>query len=377
MKSKIARAPRLGAFISTMQPTYATFNEVMEAHNNHTFAEIKHDGYRIQIHRGNKTLKIFTRNGNQLNYECYPDITEIAKKLPVSILDAELVAQGSSHKEVYDNVKKRFRRPGIKQESVDKYLQSGIINDNPLSLRVFDALRFEKKGLLHLPFEERTSYIDILDINGLEPVDHEVIRTTSDLEALVGQVFKNSHEGIVCKNPESLYRPGSKSIDWVKFKRSETLDLAVVGFYLDDEADIPFTSVLCATYNDKTGTYETLGKIGVTRDTFSEDIYRLVKDNTSNRAPRNVSFSEKLERASYEHHVPDIYIAPEDSVVLEVKAMNLCFAANWQTCGEKDGRAFSMRIGYANQLRYDKDPKQATTTDAIRKLYALQSGGKE
>ena len=72
------------------------------------------------------------------------------------------------------------------------------------------------------------------------------------------------------------------------------------------------------------------------------------------------------------------FIDPEMSVVLEVKAMNINYSKNWQTCGLDDGKAFSMRIGYANQVRYDKNPDQATRTSSIRKLYKLQeSGGKK
>jgi hypothetical protein len=59
-------------------------------------------------------------------------------------------------------------------------------------------------------------------------------------------------------------------------------------------------------------------------------------------------------------------------VVLEVKALNLDFSDNWQSCGMKDGKAFSMRIGYAHRLRPDKSPRQATATSVIRKLYSLQ-----
>jgi len=356
-----------------MQPSYASIDDTMEAHQGRTWAEIKYDGYRVQVHRGKKTLKIFTRNGNELNYACYPDVTEIAETLPVCILDAELVSHSTNHKTTFDNVKKRFRRPGLKSESVEKYLDSGIVSEVPLSLRVFDVMRFERKGLLHLPFDERTEYTEMFNIKGLTPVDHARITDRDMLEAYIESAFESGQEGVVCKDPRSVYRPGSRTLDWVKFKRSETLDLVVVGFYENEDLpDMPFTSVLVAAYNDSTGKYETLGKVGTTREEFAKDIHEKTKDNTSDAPSRYVELSEKLSRESYARHVPQKYIDPEKSVVLEVKAMNLNYNENWQTCGEQDGKAFSMRIGWVNQLRPDKSPKQATTTETIRTLYELQ-----
>ena len=371
--TKLARAPRLGEFIPTMQPSYATIDDMMQAHNNHTIAEIKHDGYRVQVHRGKKLLKIFTRNGNELNYDCYPDIVEIAEQLPVCIIDAELVALGNNHKQVFDQVKSRFRRPGIKPESVQKYLDSNIVQDIPLELKVFDMMRFERNGLMHLPFERRTEYTEILDAHGVVPVDHAHFWGRDGLEAFIEGTFLRGQEGVVCKDPQSQYKPGFKGLDWIKFKRSESLDLVVVGFYQNEgRSDIPFTSVLVAAYNDKTNKYETLGKVATTRKNLAAEINEKVELNMKDQRPRGVTFSDKLDRESYERHVPDRYVEPEDSVVLEVKAMNLNYNANWQSCGEDNGKAYSMRIGWVDQLRPDKNPRQATTTDTISTLYELQ-----
>ncbi|MBN1544476.1 ATP-dependent DNA ligase [Candidatus Woesearchaeota archaeon] len=381
MKTKIAAAmPKLGEFIPVMKPAYATYDEVIAAHGGRTFAEVKHDGYRIQIHRGGSRFWMFTANGNPYNYACYPEIVSIVKHLPVCIVEAELVAEGRNHKEAFDNVKRRFRRGGIGQDSLESYLQSGIVGDVPLSLMVFDVLRFERTDLIGRPFEERTEYTQLIDSAGIVPVDQRLVQSAGELEFLVQSTIKSGGEGIVCKNPDSPYRPGCvTSDDWVKFKRSESLDLVIVGFYKSGkhDLDLPFTSVLVAAYNDGSGMYETLGKIGVTRDGIAREIESLVGQKRQPQRPGNVAFSQKLDRPSCEKFVPDSYIDPEQSVVLEVRAMNLNRSGNWQTCGEKDGKAFSMRIGWADQVRYDKGPKQATRTSAIAKLYQLQEGGVE
>jgi ATP-dependent DNA ligase len=378
--SKIAVAlPKVGRFIPTMQPSYAAFDETIEAHGGKTFADIKYDGYRVQVHKSSRTTKIFTRNGEQLNYACYPDIMGIVDHLPTCIIDAELVGEGTTHNEVFSNVRKRFRRQGIKEETIMKYLESRITEEVPLSLRVFDTLKFERSSLINRPLEERRSYTECFDAKGLAPSETQVITSVEALEALVEETFRKKEEGRVCKDFSSLYLPGKQTIDWVKFKRSEQLDLVVVGFYKSEDycTDLPFTSVLVAAYNDKTDTYETMGKIGATRDGMAHEIYKEVKAHITQDPPANLALSEKLEKPSHSRFLPQAYIDPESSVVLEVNVMNINYSRNWQTCGLKDGKAFSMRIGYASQLRYDKDPAQSTKTSAIKKLYKLQEKGEK
>jgi ATP-dependent DNA ligase len=376
MKSKPARAIRFGEFIPTMQPSYAEPHEVMAAHGV-TFADIKYDGYRAQIHKWSRGFRVFTRNGNELNYECYPEIVKIVKKLPTCIIEAELIGEGNSHKEAFDNVKKRFRRPGISQSSMEKYAASGIIADAPLSLRVFETLKYGRKSLMGSALRVRREYTERFDSRGIQPSETDIVAGVDALEAVIESTFKAGHEGRVCKNPESFYLPDKRTIDWVKFKRSDPLDLAIVGFYNETAygLDLPFTSVLCATYNEETGRYETLGKIGATRNGLANEIQDCVKGKVSGARPDNVDFSEKLDRHSYRKFVPDWYINPEDSIVLEVNAMNLNRADNWQTCGYDGKKAFSMRIGFAKQVRYDKLGRQATTTQAVHKLYGLQEKG--
>ncbi|MFC1722839.1 hypothetical protein ACFL0V_01740 [Nanoarchaeota archaeon] len=369
---KLARAI-IGEFVPTMQPTYASHEEVMEAHGGRTQADVKYDGYRVQVHKGSRGVKIFTRNRNELNYACYPDLMKIVEGLPNGIIEAELVGEGGTHKQVFDNVKRRFRRPGIKPESVQKYLSSGIVSDVPLALRVFDVVKYGRREVGRLPLSERRKIVEGIEGPGIQPAETQLIRGLDELVAVIDDSFSGMQEGRVCKNPDSQYIPGRKGIDWVKFKRSETLDLVVVGFYkMDPHIDDPYTSVLCTTYNDETGMYETIGKIGVIRDGMAYDIHELVGENRTPFWPDNIDTSNMKKRR--DSHVPNWWIKPEESLVLEVKAMNINYNRNWQSCGLKGGKAYSMRIAYATQIRHDKGPLEATKTSDVEMLYRIQEG---
>lgn len=387
MTNKIARAtktraqkkelPLLGQFIPVMKPLYASTSELMETHGGQTYAEIKHDGYRIQIHKTKRKATLFTGRGNEYNYNCYPDVVEIVSNLPNGIFEAELVGEGSSHKQVFDNMKKRFRREGISDKSVEKYIDSGVVDQVPLSLRLFDTIRFERKNLLYAPIEKRREYTEKIDEKGIDIIEQQTVTGEDALSDLIKQTFDAREEGLVCKKPGSLYRPGKAHNDWVKFKRSETLDLVVVGLYAnrDTSSEMPYTTALCATYNDSESRYETIGKVGLSRNGRGREVMNEISEKLSERRPSNVKFSEKLDTEANNRHVPDVYVNPEQSIVLEIKAMNINYANNWQSCGDSDGKAYSLRIGFVEELRHDKSPKMATKTSAVAKLYELQEGG--
>jgi len=364
----------VGKFIPVMKPSYASVEETMHAHHGTSAAEIKYDGYRIQVHKAGPELKLFTANGNEYNYTCYPEIVEIAQSLPDGIIEAELVGKGDSHLEVFTKVKKRFRREGLGEASLKKYKESGIIAQVPLELKVFDTLAHEGKSLINVPWNERRAFTELLDEKGISPSEVTYLSSVEDLVAHINTVTNHKEEGLVCKNPSSLYLPGNRTLDWIKFKRFDTIDLVIVGLYQEKSsaADLPFTGVLCATYNELTRMYETLGKVSVVRNRLADEIYPLIAGKGASTPSNNVSLSEKLSSTKERRFLPCQFIAPEDSVVLEVRAMNLQYGENWQSCGKENGKSFSMRIAYAQGIRYDKSPKHATTTNLVKKMYGLQ-----
>ena len=57
--------------------------------------EIKHDGYRLQIHAGNGGVRLYTMSGYDWT-DRYPLIVAVASRLKSSmIIDAEAVIQGA------------------------------------------------------------------------------------------------------------------------------------------------------------------------------------------------------------------------------------------------------------------------------------------
>lgn len=362
----------IGTFVPTMQPVVGTTQEVIQAHGT-TFADVKYDGYRVQVHRNSK-VKLFTRSGQELNYACYPDIVSLVKHMPEGIFDAEMVGEGNSSKETFHHVQQRFRKPDMGVESVERYIASGIIQEVPLSLRLFDVLQFEKKNAIPLALSERRTLVERISEKGIEPAETQQVGSVEELENVLAATFMQGKEGRVCKDPASVYRSGKHGLDWIKLKRSEPLDLVVVGTYETKlcENGLPFTAVLGATYNDRTGLYEPLSKVVVTKKGFADELNKAIRPYLSKERPGSVVFSERLGQKSYASKVPTQFIDPEKSVVLEVSALNINFVDTWHSCGREGNKAYSLRMAAPVQVRYDKTPKQATSTSSIAKLYKLQ-----
>lgn len=361
-----------GQFIKTMQPGYATPDEVMDAHGS-TIADVKYDGFRVQMHKKGNKFKAFTRNANEYLYAAYPELEQVAAELPDCIIEGELIGEGKSHAEQFNNMQKRFRRPGLNQKKLDELIVSTLFKDIPLNLRVFETLEFEGQDLSQLPLEQRRACTNKFDSKLIKPVEYAVAENLEELEAVLENTFKGTEEGRVCKNPQSLYMPGKRNINWVKFKRSETLDLAVVGVYDEKKLkhlNLPFTSALVATYNKESGQYETICKVSTRKRGLADKMYKKIKDKLQSQKPDNTNFSKKMTGS----HVPDLYIAPEDSVVLEISAMNLTYSSNWHTCGQEGNKSYSARVCHPKDVRYDKASTQATSTQDVIKLYALQEG---
>jgi len=358
-----------------MNPVYLTgdgvFNDILIAHGGRTLAEIKEDGYRVQLHKCGDRVTAFTRSKNQVLLDLYPELSSSIANLPDCILDAELVGKGLVGKDAFDAVKTRFR-PRIGEKGKEQYLGSGIIESTPLELRVFDTLYWEGRSLIDEPLTARRKFTQRIDERVITPSTQRDIGDTQALASWFETLVGSNYEGLVCKRPESVYTPGARTTDWVKVKRAEPYDLVVVGGYLKDGA---LSHVLCAAYNPLMDRYETLAKVNADRHGMNTEITSALRGKTRKTPPADLLLNPRVNvEDGDDRRTPDFYVTPARSIVVEIAAMNVQRSKNsWHSCGLEDGMSYSLRIGWLKRLRDDKLPSQATTLDAVRSAYAGNS----
>ena len=162
--------------------------------------EIKHDGYRLQIHVHDGRVRLYTMNGADWSKR-YPLIFQDAMRIKGSaIFDAEVVWLGPD---------------GVADFEA---LHSGA-NDAGATALAFDLLMLNGDDLRRRPFVQRktllrTALRDTGD--GIQSVEY----TEGDGATLFEAVCRNGLEGIVSKELSSLYHSGpSKS--WITVKNPE------------------------------------------------------------------------------------------------------------------------------------------------------------
>ncbi|MDD4650968.1 MAG: ATP-dependent DNA ligase, partial [Methanothrix sp.] len=152
-----------------------------------------------------------------------PEIVRAARKIRAqrAILDGEAVAIGKDGRPMaFQDILKRFRR---------KYNVEKLAELIPLRLFLFDLIYLDGKSVTALPLSERRGLLEKIAEREIL-ADQVVSGSAEKAEEIYRQALAAGHEGIILKNPASVYAPGKRGKNWLKIKPiMETLDLVVIG----------------------------------------------------------------------------------------------------------------------------------------------------
>jgi bifunctional non-homologous end joining protein LigD len=158
--------------------------------------ELKHDGYRLQIHVRDGRVRLFTINGADWSKR-YPLVVRDAARIEGSaIIDAEVVWFDSDGMAVFDALHSRA-------------------NDAKVSACAFDLMMLNGEDLRRKPYVERKSALRKLlrHGRGIQYVEH----AEGHGDKLFAAACKLGLEGIVSKKLDAPYRSGP-SKTWIKVK---------------------------------------------------------------------------------------------------------------------------------------------------------------
>jgi bifunctional non-homologous end joining protein LigD len=158
--------------------------------------ELKHDGYRLQIHVRDGRVRLYTINGADWSKR-YPRIVERAARLQGSaVLDAEVVWLDKEGVPNFDALHSR-------------------VNDGAANALAFDLLMVNGDDLRRKPYRERKSALRKLlqHGRGIQYVEH----AEGHGDRLFAAACKLGLEGIVSKKLDAPYRSGP-SRTWIKVK---------------------------------------------------------------------------------------------------------------------------------------------------------------
>ncbi len=159
--------------------------------------EVKHDGWRAQIHLRAGSVIVFGKNGGDLTKR-FPAIVAAVARLPVSdaILDAELVACNEDGNPNFHAMMKGARQG--------------------CCAYCFDLLELEGRSLVALPLDERRQMLRRL----MRRADKETLHLSEAFDdplALLAACEQHGLEGIVSKRRGQPYVSGTNR-SWIKVK---------------------------------------------------------------------------------------------------------------------------------------------------------------
>lgn len=216
----------------------------------------------------------------------------------------------------------------------------------PVKLYLFDMLYGEGKLLIDLPYSKRWEVL-LASRGSIEVASRVVTSSVEEAERFMKQSLDAGHEGLMAKDLNSPYEPGSRGKKWFKIKSAETLDMVIVA------ADWGYgrrtgwlSDYYLAALDESSGRFEVVGKTfkGLTDSEFEWMTKRL----------------QELKVSEDEHTV---HVRP--AVVVEV-----AFGEVQKSPRYRSGVA--LRFARIKRIREDKSPGEADTLSRVKLTYEKQ-----
>jgi DNA ligase 1 len=291
--------------------------------------EWKLDGIRIQIHRQEREVRIYTRNLNDITH-ALPGIVDAVLRLPAQ----QLVLDGEALWMEADG-------PAAFQDTVS-HIDSEAPPEGIVTF-LFDLLHVDGDDLLDTPLQARAARLEALapelKIPGLLTSDPE------DGQRVLDESLRAGHEGVVVKDAASLYAAGRRGKAWRKVKPVRTYDLVVLGAEWGHGRRQGWLSNLHLGARDpRTGGFVMVGKCfkGLTDELLQWQTKELLERETGRRGIA-------------------VLVRPE--LVVEI-------ALDGVQSSRRYPGGVALRFARVKRYRPDKDAAEADTIDDLRALLA-------
>jgi bifunctional non-homologous end joining protein LigD len=184
--------------------------------------EVKWDGVRAIAHSRPGRIRLLSRNGNDVT-AAYPELRALNRALGShsAILDGEIVAFDDAGRPSFEALQSRMHLRG--EAAVRRRAQA-----TPVTYVLFDLLWLDGHSLTGLPYTERRSRLDALELDGerwCTPEFH-----VGEGSALLAATREQGLEGVIAKRLDSPYTPGRRSDMWLKVKHSQRQEVVIGGW---------------------------------------------------------------------------------------------------------------------------------------------------
>jgi ATP-dependent DNA ligase I len=189
------------------------------------YVEDKFDGIRAQLHRSRDGVEIFSRDLRRITGQ-FPELVDQARRFDQELIaDGEIIAFDKGRRLTFFDLQKRL---GRKDDTADLF--AGAAADVPVVFVIFDLLWMNGRSLLKIPLRERREQLGTLKLPPqFQRANVTPARSATEIEQIFQDARQRLNEGLMIKDAESFYLPGSRGMFWFKLKRElATLDVVVI-----------------------------------------------------------------------------------------------------------------------------------------------------
>ncbi|MFB6612410.1 ATP-dependent DNA ligase [Agromyces sp. NPDC056379] len=218
-------APRADGRVGsiTQRPMLATAATLGMLSGEDWALEWKWDGIRVLARTEGGGVRLLSRNGVDITAR-YPELADLpAVVRGDALLDGEIVALDVDGRPDFGRLQHRMNL--TKPREIERVAASV-----PVRLLLFDVLEVDGLPVVDEPYRERRARLaGLVRMKRGVPVEVPAPATGSPAEALE-ESRRLGLEGLVAKRPDSRYRPGVRSGDWLKLKLTITQEVVIGGY---------------------------------------------------------------------------------------------------------------------------------------------------
>ncbi|CAN7411879.1 DNA ligase D [Acidovorax sp. LjRoot118] len=239
--AKLAKVP----LPDTLAPQLATLVDKPPADTTDWLWELKFDGYRLLARVHNRSVRLFTRNGNDWTHRM-PQLVKAIGELPMQSgwLDGEVVALDAHGTPDFQALQNAF--------------DASVAKD--LVYYAFDLPYADGHDLRGLPVVERREMLRALVAQGA----NDRVRFSESFEAkpsdLVSSACHLGFEGVIGKRKSAAYA-SRRNADWIKLKCSHRQEFVVCGYTDPQGSRTGIGSLLLGVHGDD-GALRYAGNVG-------------------------------------------------------------------------------------------------------------------
>lgn len=240
--------------------------------------EDKYDGIRAQMHKVGDTVSIFSRDLKDIT-PTFQEMAAAARTLPEDfIIDGEIVAMRGNTALPYSELQRRLGR-----KEGDLFLGEQI----PVVFVAFDLLWLSGESFMSQPLKARRHVLEKLSPNGFRLAQITTANSAEEIEAAFTAARARGNEGLMIKEPGSIYTPGRRGLAWLKLKKAfATLDCVVVGAeYGHGKRKAVLSDYTFAVRDETSGDLKVIGKAysGLTDAEIARLTQRFLKNTISQK----------------------------------------------------------------------------------------------